>query len=88
MFKRTIETELKKLSKGYPVVTVIGPRQSGKTTLVKHAFPDKPYVNLEFPDIRSLALQDPGSFLEQFPEGAILDEIQQTPDLFLYSTSC
>ena len=84
MFKRELETELKDLAKGYPIVTVVGPRQSGKTTLVQHAFPEKKYVNLEFPDIRAMALQDPRSFLEQFSDGAILDEIQRTPELLSY----
>lgn len=84
MFKRDLETELKQLAKGYPVVTVIGPRQSGKTTIVQHAFPDKKYANLEFPDIRSLATADPRGFLDQFPNGAILDEIQRLPDLLSY----
>lgn len=84
MFKREIEFELKDLAKGYPVVTVIGPRQSGKTTLVQHVFPDKLYANLEAPDIRAMALNDPRSFLEQFPHGAILDEIQRAPELLSY----
>ena len=84
MFKREIETELKDLANGYPIVTVIGPRQSGKTTLVQHAFPEKLYVNLEFPDIRAMALTDPRRFLEQFPNGAILDEIQRAPELLSY----
>ncbi len=84
MFKRDIEEELKSLALDYPIVTVIGPRQSGKTTLVQHAFPLKPYANLENPDTRTLALQDPRGFLAQFPQGAILDEIQRTPDLLSY----
>src|SRR5690349_8767092 len=71
MFKRQIESELKSLARDYPVVSVIGPRQSGKTTLVQHAFPKKPYANLEDPDIRNLATTDPRGFLEQYPEGAI-----------------
>ena len=65
----------------YPVVTVLGPRQSGKTTLCRLAFPDKPYVNLEQPDVREFAQQDPKAFLAQFPEGAVLDEIQNVPAL-------
>jgi uncharacterized protein len=84
MFKRDIETELKELAKQYPIVTVIGPRQSGKTTVVKHAFPKKLYANLEFPDIREMAISDPRGFLEQFPDGAILDEIQRAPQLLSY----
>jgi len=84
MFKREIETEIQALAKSYPVVTVIGPRQAGKTTLVRHAFPDKPYVNLEAPDIRLLAEEDPRGFLDQYPKGAILDEIQRVPQLLSY----
>src|ERR1700722_3087246 len=84
MFKRQIAEELKKLAKDYPVVTVVGPRQSGKTTLVQSTFPKKTYVNLEEPDTRNLATSDPRGFLEQFPEGAILDEIQRAPELLSY----
>lgn len=84
MFPRKIKHELKNLSNQYPVVTVIGPRQSGKTTLVKSEFPDKPYVNLEAPDTRELALIDPRGFLERFPKGAILDEVQRAPHLLSY----
>jgi len=84
MFKRELETELKNLAKGYPIVTVFGPDQSGKTTVVKHAFSQKKYANLELPDIRSLATKDPRGFLEQFPEGSILDEIQRVPELLSY----
>lgn len=65
----------------YPVVTVLGPRQSGKTTLCRMVFPDKPYVNLEQPDVREFAQQDPKAFLAQFPDGAVLDEIQNVPSL-------
>ncbi len=84
MFKREIEPELEDLIKKYPVVTVIGPRQSGKTTLVQHAFPKMPYANLEALDVRQLAETDPRSFLEQYPNGAILDEIQRVPSLLSY----
>ncbi|WP_396435029.1 ATP-binding protein [Limnohabitans sp.] len=65
----------------YPVVTVLGPRQAGKTTLCQMAFPDKSYVNLEQPDVREFAQQDPKAFLAQFPDGAVLDEIQNVPSL-------
>lgn len=68
----------------YPVITITGPRQSGKTTLVKTAFGHKPYVNLERPDTRAFASEDPLGFLNQFPEGAVLDEIQRVPDLLSY----
>lgn len=84
MFNRSILTELEALAKDYPVITITGPRQSGKTTLVKYAFPNKPYVNLEALDTRDFALSDPRGFLEGYPQGAILDEIQQAPQLLSY----
>src|SRR5690606_39617273 len=65
-------------------VAVIGPRQSGKTTLVRSLFKDKPYVSLEDPDTRQYALEDPRGFLANYPNGAILDEAQRTPNLFSY----
>lgn len=84
MFQRQIAKELISLANDYPVVTVIGPRQSGKTTLVRFVFPQKPYISLEDIDTRNLAKTDPRSFLEQFQNGAILDEIQRVPDLLSY----
>jgi len=62
----------------------MGPRQAGKTTLARKLFPEKPYINLEFPDIRFLAETDPRGFLAKYPEGAILDEIQEVPNLLSY----
>lgn len=64
-----------------PVVTVTGPRQSGKTTLCRLAFPDRPYVNLEQPDAREFARGDPRAFLDGLRDGAIIDEIQRVPEL-------
>ncbi len=84
MFNRLIEPELKQLAKDYPVVTIVGPRQSGKTTLVEKVFPRKAYVNLEEPDVRAFAQKDPRDFLSQYPQGAILDEIQRVPQLLSY----
>ncbi|UOB19428.1 ATP-binding protein [Abyssalbus ytuae] len=85
MFLRKAHSELVKLAQQYKAVVVIGPRQSGKTTLVKSVFKGKPYVNLENPDIRNFALEDPRGFLNQFSKaGAILDEAQRTPQLFSY----
>lgn len=81
MYLRTMLTELLDLAQQYPVVSVLGPRQSGKTTLVKSAFSNKPYVNLEQPDLRLAAQSDPKGFLDQYPEGAVLDEIQRVPEL-------
>ena len=69
-------------AKQYPVVTVTGPRQSGKTTLCLQAFPDKPYMNLERPDLRDFASTDPRGFLAQFDDqGAVIDEVQRVPEL-------
>ncbi|WP_240964566.1 ATP-binding protein [Flavivirga algicola] len=84
MIPREAQKELLNLSKQYKAIAVIGSRQSGKTTLVKLVFPDKPYVNLENLDIRNFALEDPKAFLEQYSDGAILDEVQRTPKLFSY----
>ena len=87
MYVRTMQAELVSLAQGYPVVTVIGPRQSGKTTIVQQTFPHKPYVNLEIPDVWELAHTDPRSFLNKYPTGAILDEIQKVPQLLSYIQS-
>lgn len=84
MFYRIMQKELEKAAETLPIVTILGPRQSGKTTLVKQTFPNKPYVNLESIHIRELATSDPIAFLEQYPEGAILDEIQEVPKLLSY----
>jgi predicted AAA+ superfamily ATPase len=69
------------LARGFPVVALTGPRQSGKTTLARATFTEKPYVSLEHPDERDFAEHDPRRFLERFPEGAILDEVQRCPAL-------
>ncbi|MBW1779189.1 MAG: ATP-binding protein, partial [Deltaproteobacteria bacterium] len=84
MIKRGLSSKLRALSRQYPVVTVTGPRQSGKTTLVKAIFPEWTYVSLEEPDIREYALSDPRGFIAAYPQGAILDEAQRAPDLFSY----
>lgn len=84
MIKRSAEEELKALSIQFKAVALTGPRQSGKTTLVKKTFPDKAYVSLENPDMRSYAINDPRGFLSNYPDGAILDEVQRTPALFSY----
>lgn len=82
--KRQMKAALIEAFQNYPTVTLIGPRQAGKSTLARTTFADKPYVNLEDPEVRQFALEDPRSFLGQYPEGAILDEIQNTPDLLSY----
>lgn len=84
MIERDIQPVLIRLASQYPVVTVTGPRQSGKTTLARSAFPDKPYVSLEDPDLRRFAIEDPRGFLGSHPQGAILDEIQRAPELLSY----
>ncbi len=75
MIQRTAEKRLKKLYDLFKVVAVTGSWQSGKTTLVKHVFPHKPYFSLENPETRQFAIDDPRCFLSQFPDGAILDEV-------------
>lgn len=84
MIERTLASKIISLAQKFQVITLTGPRQSGKTTLVKATFPNLPYVSLEEPDIRQIALTDPRGFLSNYPNGAILDEIQNTPALFSY----
>ena len=84
MIIRQLEAHVKQLASWYPVVTITGPRQSGKTTLARTCFPDLPYRNLERLDERSFAREDPVGFLNQFPEGAVLDEVQHVPELSSY----
>jgi len=84
MIKRTLTTKLSEAARQFPVVTVTGPRQSGKTTLVKAVFKNLEYVSLELPDQRQFALEDPRGFLSQFNGPVILDEVQRAPDLFSY----
>jgi hypothetical protein len=84
MIERTIEPKLRDLARYYPVVLVTGPRQSGKTTLCRKVFPDKTYLSLEALDTREFALSDPRGFLAQYADGAILDEIQNAPELLSY----
>ena len=84
LIKRTMEAVLRERAKRYPVVTITGPRQSGKTTLCRKVFPNKPYVSLENMDARQYAQEDPHGFLASLPDGALLDEIQRAPDLLSY----
>jgi hypothetical protein len=84
MLQRTLEPTLKEAARTLPVVTITGPRQSGKTTLVRKVFPDLPYLTLEEPDTRARALADPRGFLRGLPDGAILDEVQRAADLLSY----
>src|SRR3990167_11147767 len=84
MFSRQLANELRAMMGYYPIVTVIGPRQSGKTTLVKTLYPTLPYASLENHDENRLAKTDPRAFLERFSEGAIIDEVQRFPELLSY----
>lgn len=84
MIIRDAAVRLRDLARFYPVVSVTGPRQSGKTTLCRATFPDLPYVSLEPLDVREFAMADPRGFLAMLPNGAIIDEVQRAPDLFSY----
>jgi predicted AAA+ superfamily ATPase len=84
MITRDITEELVQSTSEYPVVTILGPRQSGKTTLTRMTFPDKPYFSLEEPDVRMAAEADPRGFLAQMENGGILDEVQRLPVLLSY----
>jgi len=84
MIKREIEKILPELTKTYPVITIIGPRQSGKTTLARKFYSKYNYCNLEDPDVQLLASTDPRNFLKQYSPPVIIDEIQRVPDLLSY----
>jgi len=81
MIARTILPELRCSATEYPVVTITGPRQSGKTTLARSAFPDHAYVNFERPDQRDLFAEDPRGFLANHARGAVFDEVQWVPEI-------
>ena len=84
MIQRIAKTKLIELAKSFKIVNLTGPRQSGKTTLVRSVFTEKPYVSLENPDMRIFAIEDPRGFLNTYKNGAIFDEIQRAPELFSY----
>jgi predicted AAA+ superfamily ATPase len=84
MIKREAEKQLKVLAEQFKAVAVVGPRQSGKTTLVKMIFKDKAYVNFKNPDTRLFAMDEPRGFLANYPNGAIFDEAQRVPEIFSY----
>jgi len=84
MFQRQLTSALREAAKTFPALTLTGPRQSGKTTLLKHIFPDYTYVSLEPTDIRSMAIDDPRGFLSQFTGKTIFDEVQLAPELFSF----
>ena len=84
MITRAAEITIRTLLKGFPVITITGPRQSGKTTLARAIFSNKSYASLEDPDVRLIARDDPRAFLARFPDGAVLDEVQRCPDILSY----
>lgn len=84
MIPRRAAPVVQRLSRGYPVVAITGPRQSGKTTLARAVFPDHDYVSLEDLDRRDFARVDPRGFLAQHDGGAVLDEVQRAPELLSY----
>lgn len=81
---REISPHLQELAEQFPVVTILGPRQSGKTTLVRTLFPKFAYASLESPELRTFARTDPKAFLKSYPAPAIFDEIQHVPELLSY----
>src|SRR5437870_3448894 len=84
MINRLLSKSILKLSRQFPIVSVMGPRQSGKTTLVKNLFPKADYVSFEDPDTRALAESDPRGFLNDRSRLLIIDEVQRVPHIFSY----
>lgn len=84
MLERELKNKLLEMIGKYPIVTLTGPRQSGKSTLLKYSFPDYQYVSLEDPDVREYAQTDPRGFLSTYPDKTIIDEAQRVPELFSY----
>jgi len=84
MIKRQAEQIAGEFAKGYPVIAITGPRQSGKTTFARYMFPAKEYVSFENPDTLELAQKDPRGFLDKYRKGAVFDEVQRCPQLFSY----
>jgi hypothetical protein len=87
MIYREAEKKIRLYAKQFRAIAVVGPRQSGKTTIARKVFPRKPYVSLEDPDERQMAMDDPRYFLSRFKKGAIIDETQRVPELFSYLQS-
>jgi predicted AAA+ superfamily ATPase len=84
MIPRHARNTALRLARGFPILAITGPRQSGKTTLARSVFAERAYVSLEDPDRREHAEQDPRGFLARFRDGAVIDEVQRVPDLISY----
>lgn len=84
IIERDLTARLERAAAGWPAITLTGPRQSGKTTLCRRLFPQHAYASLESPDVRAFASEDPRAFLAQYPDGAVIDEVQRVPDLLSY----
>ena len=84
MITRSIESSIKNIQGKFPVITVTGPRQSGKTTLLKSLFPDLPYFSMETPDIREQVINNPRGLFSRYGHQLVIDEVQRTPDLLSY----
>lgn len=84
MITRIAAKQVKELSESFKAIAIVGPRQSGKTTLARDVFKGKQYVSFENPDNRRFMTEDPRGFLEIYKEGAIFDEAQRVPELFSY----
>jgi predicted AAA+ superfamily ATPase len=84
VINRTILQKFREYNKYYQIINITGPRQSGKSTFIQNVAKKFPYVNLESPDEREFAIGDPKNFLQRFPKGAIIDEVQYAPELFSY----
>lgn len=82
--QRTMASAIVEASEYFPVVTLTGPRQSGKSTILRHLFAETPYFSMEDPDVRQAVKSDPKGFLSQFQNGVIIDEVQHTPELLSY----
>jgi len=87
LIKRQLITHVRNAATYYPIVSVAGPRQAGKSTMLKQAFPDYQYVSMEDPDIYALATTDARGFFDRYSEGVIIDEAQKVPNLFSYMQS-
>lgn len=81
---RTMSEAILEASRYFPVITLTGPRQSGKSTLLRHLYPSTPYVTVESPDIRAMVKEDPRGFLASFSAGVIIDEVQNLPEILSY----